>query len=419
MFSLFRRGKQSAPAGKSAGKMETVTLPRSAVDSADPYARVQAVVDFINALIEKGHYRTDELPAKAMQAYRADQYLAQVNNGGHSQFIHNTGATDEILTHAGDGLAAMGAAAQAGTLRDMADWVAKNPDAAADQTGFTGGRADYLDTLDTRFFAAEKQAPLTPLNSAWIAGWPELRVVDDAQYASAVDQVAAMNPHLEARKTAAGIRTCEAWLGEQLRLTLGIVGMADTPAEPLLAIGGGGHEQIDGEAVTQWNARYLGGKRFVTIGTTHATLYDMIEHDNGPAPDFNDPDAARKAVDSNYFANFRPPERGAERARIPLALAEETARFAAEVNAGAAVHLLLGRAKIATDQGFAISARGHQGEEASPEETQLVVAIFTGDAIYKAAILRSAAVLLSPDGRDQIAVVSRTEIDAHAALKDR
>jgi uncharacterized protein DUF4375 len=145
------------------------------------HALVIAVVDFVNDAMHAGVYARHELPAVAMQAYHADYYLAEVNHGGHSQFIRNAG--DMLALTSADalaGLKAMGAHAQYDLLTEMTAWVKANPQEAAAQNGFSV-RAKLLDKLDKRFFAAERKAPMSEISASWIAGWPELRIVEADQ----------------------------------------------------------------------------------------------------------------------------------------------------------------------------------------------------------------------------------------------
>src|SRR5262245_18231912 len=84
-------GKRKVPVAKPL--LETVIVPRSMMERArqpgQEHVLVKAVVDFVNAMMSLGLYTRFEIPAKAVQAYHADYYLAQVNNGGHGQFISN------------------------------------------------------------------------------------------------------------------------------------------------------------------------------------------------------------------------------------------------------------------------------------------------------------------------------------------
>ena len=114
-------------------RLTTVIVRRTAVEAAskpdEGYHLTEAIVSYVNDMQQVGVYAARELPAKAMQAYHADYYLAEVNNGGHSQFIHNSGEAlwPTVSADALAGLAAMGAAAQHKILTEAVAWVAANP----------------------------------------------------------------------------------------------------------------------------------------------------------------------------------------------------------------------------------------------------------------------------------------------------
>src|SRR5262245_35523815 len=121
------------------GQLTTVIVPRAAAGHTDDAANdpaaaerlIQAVVTYVNDVQHAGVYARHELPAKAMQAYHADYYLAQVLNGGHSQFIHNCGEIWPAV--AADALAAletMGAGEQHRVLAEAVDWVRVHPEEA-------------------------------------------------------------------------------------------------------------------------------------------------------------------------------------------------------------------------------------------------------------------------------------------------
>ncbi|MGY4291619.1 hypothetical protein ACVWXO_010885 [Bradyrhizobium sp. LM2.7] len=170
-------------------------MPRNALEAAQKPEKADyltgAVVDYVNEIQRLGVYTGRELPAVAMQAYHADYYLAQVNNGGHSQFIGNTGV-EMLPTTSGDalaGLKAMGASTQHQILQEMIAWVGEHPAQAALQNGFEN-RAAALNALDLRFYEAEEHQPMTRLAARWIASWPELRTVEQEQYASEIARLA-------------------------------------------------------------------------------------------------------------------------------------------------------------------------------------------------------------------------------------
>lgn len=69
-----------------------ILVRQSVFEDRDDKEIVSAVVDeYVNDLRQRGYYLKGELPANAMRSYNTDYYLAQVANGGHGQFMHNSG----------------------------------------------------------------------------------------------------------------------------------------------------------------------------------------------------------------------------------------------------------------------------------------------------------------------------------------
>src|SRR5262249_2730054 len=155
------------------------------------------IVAFVNHVRAASQYADHELPPEVLGIYCADSYLAQVNNGGHSQFVGNSGQSLAAnIRYALPGLKTIGAEAQYRTLADLKDWITANPKEAAAQNGFSSRAAD-LETLDTRFYEAEKQASITDLAARWIARWSQLETVDSERYGERLKALAAQNPNFE------------------------------------------------------------------------------------------------------------------------------------------------------------------------------------------------------------------------------
>jgi hypothetical protein len=72
-------------------RLSTVVIPRKFFEAAskpDGFHHLpEAVVDYVSDVQRVGVYAPHELPARAMQVFHAECYIAEVNNGGHSQFI--------------------------------------------------------------------------------------------------------------------------------------------------------------------------------------------------------------------------------------------------------------------------------------------------------------------------------------------
>lgn len=166
----------------------------------DDEALVQAAVDFVNHVLHNcAALVPGEYPAEANGSYFADYYLAQVNNGGHGQYAHNSRMAPATLRYCRDGLLAMGADAHLAIFDAFIAIMSEG--GARAQSIVEGGGFGYTDPgieeLDNRFFALET---MTALNAAWLRALPCLRALPRPEYEAAMDALAAANPMLQARK---------------------------------------------------------------------------------------------------------------------------------------------------------------------------------------------------------------------------
>ncbi|MEM8793634.1 MAG: DUF4375 domain-containing protein [Pseudomonadota bacterium] len=317
------------------------------MDAPEEWRVVSAVVDYVNAMIEHGLYSVDEIPQKAMHAYHADYYLAQVNNGGHSQFIHNSGNAAEVTwRNAARGLESMGAYGHFQILAKMLAWVEANPEETAAQTGFSGGRAKELDDLDSAFYALDKTENMSQLNAAWIKSWPELQVLADERYPEALRQVASMNPKRETRLRARELARLIATLGDRMRVGLSLAAAQAENFEIVLQIGNGGYETIEGEQLMAFFVRTTRGERYGVVTETYAALYDRIPGTPIQPADPNDPDSLTKSFEAFKAGGGKPPKVGELIARVEMTEIDTAHEASNEVEGAAAIHFLLDKARL-------------------------------------------------------------------------
>ena len=128
-----------------------VLLPASAFEGA-VYNPISSFVTYVNALLNAG-FTPDMLPPAFHELYLLDYYDAQVRNGGHSQFIHNShGNLHENLQKALNAARWLDLPEMAALLEETQQWIKENPQDAAQQDGFEN-RAAVLDPKDKRLYA--------------------------------------------------------------------------------------------------------------------------------------------------------------------------------------------------------------------------------------------------------------------------
>ncbi|AZN99052.1 DUF4375 domain-containing protein [Mesorhizobium sp. M9A.F.Ca.ET.002.03.1.2] len=303
MFGIFSRKakkKPEQPAANLAACAEpapanqavpSVIVKRSAVEqSADGghLHLVFAVNAFVETMRDEGLYTLSELPPKAVHVDRADVYLAQVNNGGHSQFIHNCnvyGILGEVINHAATGLAGMGALQHLAVLKRMAAWADRYPDEVKEQTGFEGGRASLLDELDDLFYEADKASPMLALSARWITSWPELIVVDDADYAGAIRRLVMANPLREPRLLHRSIAKLVSQMIGWREVGVALAYAKALKSEVKMEFGMARMLEVEGEKQMVFQLRTSAKEPRLCVATeTHAAIYEHIAPDDRLVP---------------------------------------------------------------------------------------------------------------------------------------
>jgi hypothetical protein len=382
------------------GCLAIVVVPQDTVEVArqpdKAHTLIQAVVDFVNAVQRRGVYARHEMPAIAMQAYHADYYLAQVNNGGHSQFIRNAGKL--LPTTSADalaGLEAMGARAHRQILSEMIAWAKANPKEAAAQNGFSV-RADALDALDERFGAAERDGSMTALSAKWIAGWPELRAVAREQYDAEIERLAQVNPHLAPRRIWQSVQQLRFQMTNHFQITIAAAcGAVKPEPETKLAVRAGNQMEIEGTPCMAFRVHTTKGMRVCVYEEAGGRLYEYIPRSPVPKPE---------NLKLDDLMNFQPPVVGTRLSTVDAETIRRFVKVADDTLAPEAIDLLLRKATL--DPGATITAW-----KLSDEGASWIVA--TGQTRTFAATLPNGAVLTKPD-QTPILSVSREHIERHA-----
>ena len=410
--SMFWKEQGSKPS-EPAGSVSSIVVSAEALKNvaSEPGALVYSVVDFVNAMLQQGRYRVDELPAEAMQAYQCDYYLAQILNGGHSQYIHNSRQYQGNYELTSAGLAAMGAAEYAGIFQEMQEWMLENPVEAKSQTGFTGGRAEALDSLDRRFYALNTTTPMLEVSGSWIASLKHLRAVSEADLPRVYAEMAALNPHLNARQMAARVGQIRHFLSDTMLLGFGYAANVGETARPVVAIGNGAYYDVQGQQKMAFVVNAVSRTNyFGVLDDEGAALYERIEHENPKAPAMDDSEGWKKANADGFFSKFKPPEVGAKVAHVTNAQIEAAAELCASFDAAAAVDLLL--RSLNPDPGLTYASFDTSVEHDA--QTVVILTVLTDREVLNAYIRSDGAMLFR--GREVLAKVGRAQIREHAAF---
>jgi hypothetical protein len=373
-----------------------VIVPESAFRAAcsdDPqksYAIVQAVINFVNAM-SKAHYDRNEICQKAVQAYHLDYYYAQVLNGGHTQFASNSGANLELaLADARMALSTMSAVDYLAIADGMLSWLDANKGnwpQPLDYDAWYETTSKPFDSLDKAFYALDKANSLIRCNARWIAGWPELLVVSDAEYPQMIQHLAEANPNQSTRKRVAeltriiGCLTSDMIVGANLACT-----RMQTPAF-VIKIKAGQYFKLRPESDSQifFYVQTNVGERLIAPNDDCFAVYEVTQSSHrGPG----DMLAFASRDDIDQFKTL-----------------------AVRLDAGFALHSILERSNLpigTTICPFPVEQHPTHG-------ASLKVAILANGKIYLFGCSAQAAMLFDLDTRELIARSSRAEIESYKA----
>jgi hypothetical protein len=183
-----------------------VIVSKDAFDSEDPYDIIFSNISFLNSLFDQ-HIREDEVSHHALLSYSVDYYLAQVNNGGFSQFVYNSHWSDVTVTGVRKGLSVMGATEHLALFESSAKMLdGLGPEVLSDyfDSEYFGDNEtrDALNAHDDRFFELSEAEDLIQLNATWLRGLSNLSIlpIDDIDrvVASRIAEIPDMNERREA-----------------------------------------------------------------------------------------------------------------------------------------------------------------------------------------------------------------------------
>ena len=386
--------------------LDLIVVPQSAMDAypEDTNPLVEAMVNYVNFLTQQAQFNRFEISSEAIQVYHADYYLAQVNNGGHAQFVGNSGANlAYTLADVTDALASMKADGHLALAQKMSDWVAANPDEAEAQTGFEDGIAPELSALDGPFYELEKTNPMRPILAAWVAQLEVLQVVDDSLMPRVLQGIKTLNPHLRTRQSKSNITKLVNQLSNPLFLGLGMAGAKAQTIEPMLHVGTGSYRDVDGESVMTWFVQTTGGDRFGLSTDTGVELREQANAHEKLMPD------SLQDNGLDHMTSFVPVEVGNVVNSVTHAEIEAARDICSKLNAPVAIEMLLAKLPEDTTADF-VSVRS-SGRGADDElGASIYVVCNQGEVAYSAVVEESGARLLSEPSHDVLAQVAGDEI---------
>lgn len=172
-------------AKKFAIQPDAIVVSANSHQSKEAEDIVESNVSFVNSLFEE-YLTEEEVSADALRSYYVDYYLAQVNNGGFSQFVYNSRWNPKCIQYVREGMRAIGANRHLKIFEEGAELVSKMDSRQLEAyltSEYFGENVerDKLNAVDGRFSEVEKKEDLLKLNAAWLRAHPGLKVLTDEE----------------------------------------------------------------------------------------------------------------------------------------------------------------------------------------------------------------------------------------------
>jgi hypothetical protein len=249
----------------------SVIVSDQSVASADPYDIVYSNIEFVSALFGE-HLRTDEIAPDALRTYYVDYYLAQVNNGGFSQFVYNSHWSPLMVGFIREGLAAMKAVGHLALFNESAALVdhlgADGLQAFLESELFgTNPTRDALNVNNDRFYELSETEDLIALNAAWLRSLPGLKVKTAGEIKAETARRGAVLPDREAR-----VRAARENEPRYLKLIRALIAKAGHELSRLTA--GDPNHQHNGQRVVAWHFLTDKGHHYMVDADGKAVMFN-------------------------------------------------------------------------------------------------------------------------------------------------
>ncbi len=371
----------------------------------DRYALVQAVVNYVTAMMQEGLYARSEVPARAMQVYQIDHYINALKTDGHGQFIRNSASRASVFADIRTGLGAMGAHDHLNIFERMIAWMEANPEFIDSQGEIEEWQAAPLNKLDSDYFAASRLSSIGDQMARWISTWQDLSVVEESDYAATLRRVAELNPKRGPRTRRRSIDSLTYQLTDVVQAAMGMA--CASIDEQKLAVGGGSYQTVDGESRMTFAIRTSKALRFCVLGDEFAAIHERIEGASGP--DISDIEWLKPVIEAGRLVGQHGPQVGRRLTIVDAPVVAAMTDLIKTYNVPAAMDLALRRANV--DPVGAVAAP----VAVDPHETGPIARCFVvvGNRGYHLFATASGAMLMNSEAFETLARVNPDEIAEH------
>jgi hypothetical protein len=163
-------------------RIDEVFVPESALaEGAHPRELPMFISYCVHHALDTGMYLREELPREALIASTLGDYLGEVDNGGHAQFVGNICWCEEHRSDIREGLAILGLDEAARLFADLEAFAERAPRRFARNHGEAHEIDPYFDELDRRLYGPVEESIDAAL-AAWIRTQPWLRTLPNEEY---------------------------------------------------------------------------------------------------------------------------------------------------------------------------------------------------------------------------------------------
>ena len=153
-----------------------VVVSAESVASTDPGEIIHSNISFVNALLRE-QVRFEEMASDALRSYYVDYYLAQMENGGFSQFVYNSRWSPDLVRLVREGLAAIKAEQHLRLFEECCALLERLGEKRLEaflkgELFGTNAERDFLNAHNDRFYALTEVEDLIALNGAWLRSFP-------------------------------------------------------------------------------------------------------------------------------------------------------------------------------------------------------------------------------------------------------
>lgn len=181
-----------------------VIVTQESYESTESQDIIDSNIRYINELRSQ-YVLCDELSSSALCSYFVDYFLAEMENGGFSQFVYNSRWEHEAVAYVATGLKLIGAGNHLALFMENVGLVAKLGNARlsiflTSEYWDDNDERDELDKNNSRFFELSNSEDLSQLNSNWLRSLSNLRVLNEQDFQEAIELHASKITEREARK---------------------------------------------------------------------------------------------------------------------------------------------------------------------------------------------------------------------------